>query len=153
MGPPWSRVAPVIQAAFQISGGISVANGLTINGSGINSAGAIENVGGTNTISSAINLASAASVGADDTTVLNIAGGFLGAQTLALNAIGTGQINFTGAIGTGPIPTSITKFGSGAIDPQRFEQRSWTGTLAVNAGSFTINGAGILGGTGAITVE
>ncbi len=152
LGTTLVSVAPAVQAALQISGGITVANGLFINNSGINTAGAIENVSGSNVISSPITLISASAIGADPGSTLSISGGFVGAQALTLNTIDTGAINFTGAIGTAAVPTGITKIGNGSVIISAASS-AYTGTLAVSAGNLTINSAGILGGTGAVTVN
>ena len=124
---------------------------ITLNGYGMDTGGALRSVSGTNTVSSALTLGSASGIGVDTGSTLNLSGGLLGAFGLTVNTAGTGQLNFTGAIGSAAVPTGITKIGAGSA-ALTAASGAWTGTLAVNSGSFALSGAGILGGTGAITV-
>ncbi len=140
-------------AALQLNG-VNIGNELiTLNNTGINNAGALQAVGaGTSTVGGLITLASGSSIGADNGATLNIGGGFSGAQALTLNAAGTGAINFTGAIGTAAVPTNITKIGTGTAALSAASS-AWTGSLVVNQGTFALTDAGIIGGTGTVTLN
>jgi autotransporter-associated beta strand protein len=147
-----TTVANNVGAALQLAGGVSSAEPLTLNNSGINTGGALQALAGAAvTQSGAITLATAATIGADAGATLNVTGGITGAQALTL--AGAGNINLTtGALGA---VSSLTKLGSG------------TATLGVASGTFvgpvTVSGGGTLvvgsggvgqtGGTGAIILE
>ena len=85
-------------AALQLSGGATVSDRITVSGSGLGSAGALQSVAGTNTASGQLILAAAAAFGADSGATLNLTGGITGVSgvNLTLNSAGSGIINITG---------------------------------------------------------
>ncbi len=111
-------------AALQIGGNITVGNRLTIAGTGLNSAGALQSrPTSTNTYSGQIILGTAvpttAIIGADATSVLNITGGITGTlgSTLTFNSAGNINIttnpfdpaySFTGDTGLSTLMTNVS---------------------------------------------
>jgi len=123
----------VTGAALELSGGITVANPITFNGSGINAGnsingfGAVRNLSGNNTISGIVGIgldAAGPRISADAGTTLTISGTLRSAATLAGTRIGllggAGTINITGAITNGTTPatfiTGIAKVESGTFN-------------------------------------
>jgi autotransporter-associated beta strand protein len=148
-------VANNVGAAVQIdggAGGLSIAEPLTLNNTGFSNAGALQSLAGagTNLYTGLITLGSASTIGADTGSILEIRGGIAGAQALTLAANGT--INITTTALAAALPTSITKIGAGTVNLQ-VASGTYTGPLTVNQGTFSINGAGALGATGAVTVN
>ncbi|MGB8166722.1 MAG: autotransporter-associated beta strand repeat-containing protein, partial [Chthoniobacteraceae bacterium] len=135
--------------ALQLNG-VTIVDAVSINGAGINSAGAIQSfAGSTNTVGGLVTLTGGASIGADAGSTLNLVGGLTGAQVLTF--AGPGAINVQNVGFTTPA-SSIVKIGTGATNWQ-VPATAFTGALTVNAGTFTVSGAGAaLGGTGAIAV-
>ena len=146
--------------ALQLSGGATVSNPLTVTNfagstsTGINGAGALQSLSGTNFYTGPITMTVAgASIGAT-TGVLNIDNTIGGA--FGLTFTGGGTINLNSAFAAS-LPTSITKHGAGTVSELAVNS-SYVGTLIVNAGTFAVGGAGSaagsrIGGTGAITVQ
>jgi autotransporter-associated beta strand protein len=143
-----TTVANNVGAALQLTGGgiTYAAEPLTLNNSGINTGGALQNVSGNNTWAGAISLGSAATIGADNNTTLNITGGITGAQNLTFAGAGNVNINTT-ALGA---VTSVTKIGSGTTNLS-VASTAFVGALTASAGTFKISGAGAIGGTGTLT--
>ena len=107
-----------VGAALQLTGGGVAYNAspLILSSTGINSAGALENVAGANTYSGAITLANNATIGADNGTTLNLtnATGILG-NAKALTVAGPGAINISSPLGTsGSLVGGLTLIGTGA---------------------------------------
>lgn len=120
-------------AALELSGGITVANAVTFNGSGINGvnnlngSGAIRNIFGNNTLSGIVGIgldAAGPRVSADADTTLTLSGTIRSAATLAGTRIGlfggAGTINVTGVITNGTTAstyiTGIAKIESGTLN-------------------------------------
>jgi len=122
------------------SGALTLANTLNISSSGINTGGSIENFAGSNTLNGAITLGNGATIGADNGTTLNIKGGISGAQALTFAGAGNIAISNT-AIGA---VSSITKLGAGTTT-LGIASPLYVTALAVNGGTFLINGAATLG--------
>jgi fibronectin-binding autotransporter adhesin len=110
-------------AALQIQGGISLANKLTLNGTGGASAGALESSSGSNTWTGTVALATASSI--------DVAAG----SQLTISGVTSGIGSLT-EIGTGTLLLSATN--------------TFTGGTTVNAG--TLGGSGKTG-TGTVTVD
>ncbi len=138
-------------AALRLPAGFSVADPLSLSGTGILTGGALQGTGsGTSTASGAITLAGAAAIGADAGNTLNLTGGISGAQ--ALTFAGAGNINLTGsALGA---VSSVTKIGSGTTT-LGVASSGFVGALNVNRGTFVLGSAGVgsVGATGLITVN
>lgn len=134
-------------AELQIQGGITTttAVGLTLNGTGLTTNGALENVSGTNTYSGLIQLGSNATIGSDaGTLTLSNAGTIFGASSnLGLTLTGAGNgvlagiwnggVNGTAGAGT------LTMNGSGTWTLSGTS--TYTGATTINSGSL-VAGAG-----------
>ncbi|HSI32148.1 MAG TPA: autotransporter-associated beta strand repeat-containing protein, partial [Tepidisphaeraceae bacterium] len=150
-------------SALQLSGGVNVANSITIGTltggvqfSGIDSGGAVQSVSGVNTYSGTITHGNftAPHLGADAGATLNFTGSIN--NTTALNSFGlqgAGTINLNPTSFNG---TGINKFGTGTTTFGA-AAGAYSGTamnLVVNQGTFAIAGNGaVLGGTGTATVN
>lgn len=122
--------------AIEFTGGISytLGNGVTINGSGVNSTGALLNVTGSNTYSDAVTLASASTIGSTAGT-LTLAGA-INNGGFTLTTAGAGNIMPSGVIsGTG----GLTKNGSGTVTLGGTSANTYSGVTAVNDGELDLN--------------
>ncbi|OAI01770.1 hypothetical protein A1353_00690 [Methylomonas methanica] len=110
-------------AALAVQGGITLAETLTLSGSGISSTGALVNISGINTLSGGITL------GAD-------------------SAIGTtaGTLTLSGAVSGG---FALSKFGSGTLTMSATS--NYTGLTSVSAGTLLVIGS--LGATSGLSVS
>ncbi|HUK22511.1 MAG TPA: autotransporter-associated beta strand repeat-containing protein [Gemmatimonadales bacterium] len=142
-------------AALQVDGsGLSIADPVTLNGTGIAAGGALRNITGSNTWSGPITLGSASRINADAGT-LTISNNITGAAQ-ALTLGGAGSIVVSGVIGT--TTGSVTKDGSGTVTLSG--NNTYTGNTVVSAGTLLVNGAqggsavslngGTIGGTGTV---
>ena len=142
-------------AAVELQQGISIAEPLTITGTGLFTAGALEGIGtGTSTETGLITLPAAAAIGSDLNNTLSLTGGFATTATVGqtLTLAGAGSIIISGStIGTGL--ATITKIGTGSA--LIGENSGYVGAVTVDRGLFTVgSGAtGTLGATGLITVN
>ncbi|MCX6839396.1 MAG: autotransporter-associated beta strand repeat-containing protein [Verrucomicrobia bacterium] len=146
-----TTVGNFVGAALQLSGaGITyAAEPLTLNSTGINTGGALQNLSGNNTWTGPITLASAATIGSDSGTLtLGGATGIAGA--FGLTFAGAGNTLISTALNANV--TGLTKIGTGTTT-LGVANSLFVSAITVNAGTFAINGAGILGGTGAVTVN
>jgi autotransporter-associated beta strand protein len=107
-------------ATLALSGGITTAEPITLNSTGVGGGGALRNLSGANTLSGALTLASASSLGVDGSSTLT-ASGIISGTTKDLTKVGTGTLILSGA-------------------------NTYTGTTAVSAGTLEINNAVALGG-------
>ena len=107
-------------ATLALSGGLTSAEPITLNSTGVAGNGVIRNLAGTNTLSGALTLASASSIGVDGSSTLT-ASGIISGTTKDLTKIGTGTLVLSGA-------------------------NTYTSTTAVSAGTLQINHAVALGG-------
>lgn len=143
-----------VGAALQLANNVSIFDGITLSGTvGINSAGAIESLSGSNILNGLITLGTAASdIGADAGT-LTLRGGITGAQGLTF--VGAGNINLdTAAVGA---VSSIAKMGGGTTT-LGVASPLFVGALTVNAGTFYLGGptgagAGSVGPSGTVTIN
>ncbi len=147
-------VPNTIGTALQLSGSgvIYNAHPTTLSNSGINAAGALENVSGSNIWAGAIGIANAATIGASGGT-LTITGGInnSGTSTQPLTLTGAGDIMISN-VGIGAGINTLTKTGGG-MATIGVASTSFTGNLAVNDGTFAISGSGVrIGGTGSASV-
>lgn len=101
-------------ASLEVQGGITSAEPLTLNGSGISSAGALRSLSGSNTMSGATTLGSDSSVGTD-----------------------AGSLTLSGVIG-GP-DFGITKNGAGTLTLSGSAANTYTGATVVNTGLLQLN--------------
>src|SRR5207244_477226 len=98
---------------LQFQGGLTVAEPLTLNGTGAGGIGALDSVSGANTWSAAITMASTATVAVDGTSSLSL----------------SGVVTLTGG---------LTKAGPGALTFAGASANSGSGTTTVNDGSLTL---------------
>ncbi|MFO0844788.1 MAG: autotransporter-associated beta strand repeat-containing protein [Gemmataceae bacterium] len=105
-------------ATLQVQGGITVANEpLTLNGSGVNNAGALENASGNNTWSRSITLGSDSYIGvsgAGDTLTIDQSITQASAN-LGVTKVGPGTLAYAGGAGTGNTYTGTTKVNDGTL--------------------------------------
>lgn len=112
---------------LQLQGGLTVANAVTINGTGTSGNGAIENFANNNTLSSTVTVAGNSRIQSDAGT-LTLGDVALGSNTLTVG--GNGNTTVTGVIGSGT--GSLVKDGSGTLTLSGANQ--YTGTTFVTAG-------------------
>ncbi|WP_397381393.1 autotransporter-associated beta strand repeat-containing protein, partial [Prosthecobacter sp.] len=154
-----------VGAALELTGGVTVADGIFINASnnatnnGINGGGAIRSTAGTNTVSGLITIAMstvdnnmrAVTLGADAGATLNITGGVLGQVGTAgsnrhawigIGGEGTTNITTTGFTNTGTLGIyQLNKFGTGTLNIQVANAFSGRDVF-VKQGTLSLNGAG-----------
>ena len=122
-------------AALELTSGISPTNAISVNGSGIGGAGALHNVGGTNTLSGTITETGATTIAADAGTTLNLAGNLTGANQSTTFA-GPGAIN-ANQIATG---TGAVNVNSGTVTFQGgATANTYTGNTTVNGGTLNLS--------------
>ncbi|MGD0390721.1 MAG: glycosyl hydrolase family 28 protein, partial [Tepidisphaeraceae bacterium] len=136
-------------AALQLQGNISTttAVGLTLNGAGITTNGALENVSGSNTYSGLITLGSNSTIGSDAGTLTLSNTGTITGSGDNLTLTGSGNGTLAGIIGTNG--GTLTKSGSGTWTLSGVN--TYSGGTTINAGALLVthsNGAG--GGTIAV---
>ena len=145
--------------AIELSGGTAIgAETLTLNGTGISSAGALRNTSGNNSWAGAITLGSNARINSDqDTLTLDVASGnAVSGSDLNITFGGAGNVSVADAIslGTG----TLTKDGNGILTLSAANSYSGTTTLsagtlrggndgAFGAGSLILNGGTIASGS------
>ena len=134
-------------AALQLQGGLTYVSATgatastTINGNGINTNGAIENVSGNNTYSNAIILGSAARINSDAGLLsLNSSTGISG-PGLGLTLGGAGNITVSSVIAT--TTGSLTKDGTGTVTLTA--ANTYSGGTILNAGTLAISNSAALG--------
>ncbi|CAL7960396.1 putative Filamentous hemagglutinin N-terminal domain-containing protein [Gammaproteobacteria bacterium] len=142
LGTGAGTVSVTSGAALQIQGGITITKALTLNGTGISDAGALDSVSGANVWSGAITLGSAARINSDTSgTALTLTGGITGAG-YALTIGGTGNTTVSTAAITGA-GTTLTKDGAGTL--LLSFANTYGGATAVTAGTLSFSSAGNLG--------
>jgi fibronectin-binding autotransporter adhesin len=125
-------------ASLQLQGGISVgAEPLVLNNAGVTTAGALENVSGTNSWSGAINLASASSIGSTGGT-LTLSGN-VDNGTFDLTFRGVGNTTVSGIISNGG---TLTKSGSGTLTLSG--ANTFSGTTTISAGILKLGAANVI---------
>ncbi|MEA3210849.1 MAG: fibronectin-binding autotransporter adhesin [Chthoniobacter sp.] len=134
---------PTGSAALQLKNGVTLANNVSLNNTGLNFGGALQSVSGANTVSGAITLATAASIGVDAGTLdLTSATPISGAFSLILAGAGTGNVNS----GIGSTVTGLTKMGTGIWNLNSAASIATTAGVLVNGGTLALTGS-----TGALT--
>jgi autotransporter-associated beta strand protein len=128
-------------------GGITVASeAVTLNGTGVSSAGALRNFSGDNTLASAVTLASASRINSDAGT-LTLSGGITGSDLgITFGGAGNVTVSATGlTLGTG----TLTKDGAGTL--LLSVANTYSGATTISGGTLKVGIAGALG-TGAVSV-
>jgi fibronectin-binding autotransporter adhesin len=141
-------------AALELQGGITVgAEALSLNGTGISSAGALRNISGNNTWGGNITLASASSISSDAGTLtidVTNPGNAIAGNTMGLTVTGAGNITIADPIAT--TTGSLTKSGSGTLTLSAAS--SYTGATNVTSGVLNIRNATATGtAAGGVTVS
>ena len=125
-------------AALHLSNNITVAEAITIGGTGISTNGAIRNVADSNTLSGLITLAADAEIQIDTgtTLALNVASGnaITGTFNLTMDSVGTSSIADPIATSTG----TLTKTGAGTLTLGG--TNTFSGDLTISAGTVTMTG-------------
>ena len=136
-------------AALQVQGGITVAEPLTLDGTGIAGDGALRNVTGTNTFTGAITLGSAARIASDaGTLTLDVASGSgITATNQSVAFGGAGNITVADPIATGT--GAVTKDGAGTL--LLSAANTYSGVTTVSAGTLRLGNSSALGATTAGT--
>jgi len=130
-----------------------LAEGITINSSGVNYGGALLGLAGSaSSIGGALTIGTAGAViGAESGATLNLNGGMAAGTNLGwvTNPRGTGVINF----GTAAIASTggFTQYGTGTVN-FNFANTAMTGAMDIRAGNTFVNQVAF-GGTGAITLR
>ena len=125
-------------AALHLSNNITVAEAITIGGTGISTNGAIRNVADSNTLSGLITLAADAEIQIDTgtTLALNVASGnaITGTFNLTMDSVGTSSIADPIATSTG----NLTKTGAGTLTLSG--TNTYTGNTTISAGTLKLTG-------------
>ena len=143
-------------AGLELTGGISPTNAISLSGSGVGGAGAIHNVGGSNTLAGTITETGAATIAADSVTTLNLTGNltgtnqnttFAGAGTSAINvnqiSTGTGSVTVNGGtVSFQGGATANAYAGDTIVNSATLNLSKNAGVTAV-AGNLTINGGAV----------
>ncbi|MCE9546734.1 MAG: autotransporter-associated beta strand repeat-containing protein [Planctomycetia bacterium] len=126
-------------ATLQLQGGIAVTGEtLTLNGTGVSTTGALRNISGDNSWSTAVNLATDSRVNSDANT-LTLSGGITGTgNDLTVGGSGNTTISTTG-ITTGSL-AQLIKDGSGVLTVA--VTSTHTGATTINAGTLALGAAG-----------
>jgi autotransporter-associated beta strand protein len=125
-------------AAVQVTGNIMIPEPLTLNGTGVSNAGALDHAANTTTWSGAITVATASRINSDAST-LTITNGIAASgagQDLTVGGAGNTIVNTAGiATGTG----QLTKDGAGTLTLSA--TNTYTGNTTVSAGTLTLTGS------------
>ncbi|MCX7185434.1 MAG: autotransporter-associated beta strand repeat-containing protein [Nitrosospira sp.] len=130
-------VAVADGAAVQIQGGITVANALTLNGTGVSSGGALRSISGANTWSGAISQGSASRINTDLNSLALTGGIGNGGLLLTVGGAGNTAITTTALSGTG----GLTKDDAGTLTLG--VANSYAGATSITTGTLavTVNNA------------
>src|SRR3989441_14347 len=135
-------------AALQVDGtGLSIAEPLTLNGTGVANGGALRNLANGNTWSGAITLGAGGARINSDAGTLMVSGAISGA-TQPLTVGGAGNTTISGVIGT--TSGTLTKNGTGTLILSA--ANTYTGATTVSAGALRLGAANAVGSGSAVTV-
>ncbi|WP_194266237.1 autotransporter-associated beta strand repeat-containing protein [Dechloromonas sp. H13] len=134
-------------ATLALQGGITIADALTLNGTGVGGGGALRNLNGNNTTSGAVTLGAGGARINSDAGLLTMSGA-IGGATRPLTLGGAGNTTISGAIGT--TSGTLTKDGSGILTLSG--TNTYTGTTTISGGTLQVGNGGTTGtlGTGAV---
>jgi fibronectin-binding autotransporter adhesin len=131
-------------AALQLENGLTSAEALTLQGSGIANTGAIRNLSGNNALSGSITLEGATRINSDAGALTLSA---LSGSGHAVTVGGAGNTRINGGVNTGAGAT-LTKDGSGTLTLAGTS--SYTGLTTVNGGTLAFGSSYALGSSNAI---
>lgn len=120
-------------ASFQVQGGVTLANAVTLNGTGTSANGALQNFAGSNTLTGAINVASNSRV-QSDTGTLDLTGN-ISLNAHSLTVAGAGNTELSGTVSG--LGGSIIKEGTGSLIID--SNLNFAGDLNLNAGTVQFN--------------
>ena len=126
-------------AALELANGITVANLITLNGTGVTADGALRNISGANEATGAITLGSDSRINSDSGT-LTLSGGITGGFNLTFGGAGDVLVNSIIGTGTG----NLTKDGTGVLTLSA--ANTYTGTTLVSGGVLRLDTASALPG-------
>jgi fibronectin-binding autotransporter adhesin len=134
---------------FEVQGGSTLGSNFALSTNGASTGnGAIENLSGNNSITGTVTLSANSRVQSDAGTLT--LGGAVSAGTYTLNVGGAGNTTINGAI-TGAAGSSLAKDGAGTLAIGA-SNSSFSGTVAVNAGTLQTNINNAFKNTTAVTV-
>ena len=144
-------------AALGLSGGITLANAVSLAGVGINDGGlnggidrgALRSLGGDNTVSGVVTLAAAARINADAGTLTLASGSALQGSGFALQLGGAGNLVVARAINTGS--GALTKDGAGGLTLSG--ANGYTGGTTLLQGTLVLQGGAALADGGAVALS
>jgi autotransporter-associated beta strand protein len=128
-------------AQLRVSGGVNTPEAITLSGTGIANAGALQNGVGVNTVSGTVTLAADALIANNNLTdafTIDVPAGNAIVGTganLSVNATGDVVVNGAIALGSG----SLTKLGAGKLTLGGSAASTGTGAVLVNAGTLELN--------------
>lgn len=135
-------------AALVLDGnGLSIAEPLTLSGTGISSGGAVRNLANANTLTGAITLAAAARINSDAGTLT--ASGNIGGAGQNLTVGGVGNTTLSGVIGT--TTGALTKDGAGTLVLS--SANTYTGATTISAGTLQLGAGGSINASTSIGVD
>ncbi|TWB37238.1 autotransporter-associated beta strand repeat-containing protein [Nitrospirillum pindoramense] len=140
LGSSTGATTVVSGASLKVDDGVTIADALTIAGSGISSSGAINLSSGSATLSGNVTLSAASSIYVADTATLTLGGALAGAFTLTRN-FGNGAVVLTANNSTGSTNLNI-QVGTLSITDQT---NLTTGTLTLNMGNTGVGGLLVTG--------
>ncbi|WDA40192.1 autotransporter-associated beta strand repeat-containing protein [Erythrobacter sp. BLCC-B19] len=135
-------------ATLALSGRVSVADALSLSGTGFGGGGVLRSVFDGQNVNGAITLESDVLISADSAGTMSINGGISGTNR-TITIASTGNIIINGAIATGS--GSLIKEGNGILGLSG--RNTFTGDVHVKAGNFQFAGGNALSDTGRLILE
>jgi len=131
------------ELSLNFTGTLQNTNGITLNGSGISSVGALYDASGNVTLGNLISLGSNSSIGANTGTTLTLTNaGTLTGFNYGITLVGGGSGSLASIIGTGPGSLTMNSTGTWTLSGIN----TYTGITALNAGTLSVSSAENLGG-------
>ncbi|NBW85517.1 MAG: hypothetical protein EBR23_01465, partial [Planctomycetia bacterium] len=124
-----------------VPGGMTIAEPFNIQGTGLDNGGALQALNGTTTLTGAVTMAAASTIGAEAGAALVMNGQISGAVGLTVAGAGNTVLNSGFAANV----TSLTKIGSGTLTVAA-DNTGNTNAVTINAGTLAVSGAGRING-------